>query len=256
MSNLPSIFRSPRGEAEHMAADEASSRSVIDLSPRARQVSFWAAVIAIASFVPYFAALAWYMAAGFSPPPPTMTRILASVSVFIGEPALVVQVAGLASQSRPKTDVLARLSMVFMLIFAGLAVSSRILQLIVILGGGAGTSPLDLYVANSPAQWIEFLAWGPCLGLGFLFVSRMFASSGLSGWARRLFVLAGILAIVGGVISMLGNLLSASSIQSVGLLVSLPAWTILLLAAEAMTAWLLRGRGHPSEALPARPVSG
>jgi hypothetical protein len=84
----------------------------------------------------------------------------------------------------------------------------------------------------------------------------MFASSGLAGWARRLFFLSGILAIAGGFISMLGNLLSASSIQSVGLLVSLPAWTILLLAAEAMTAWLLRGSGHPSEALPARPVSG
>jgi hypothetical protein len=45
MSNLPSIFKSPRGEAEHMVADEASSnRMVIDLSPRVRQVSFWAAV--------------------------------------------------------------------------------------------------------------------------------------------------------------------------------------------------------------------
>jgi hypothetical protein len=141
MPNLPSVFKSPKGGAESMAADQASSsRSVIDLSPRAHQVSFWAAVIAAASYGPYFAALARYMAVGFSPPVPRMTRILATVSVFTSAPALVVQVASLASQSRAKMKVPARLSTVFMLIFAGPAVSTWILQLIVLGGRGAGTS--------------------------------------------------------------------------------------------------------------------
>jgi hypothetical protein len=128
-----------------------------------------------------------------------------------------------------------------------LAVSIRIEQVIIILGGGAGTSQLDLYVANSPAQWIELLAWGPYLGLALLFASRMFATVGLAGWTRLLFALAGILAIAGWSISMLGNLLSVSSLQSLGLLVCLPFWTILLLVAEAMTARLLRGRGRTAD---------
>jgi hypothetical protein len=51
----------------------------------------------MASFVPYLAALGWYMAAGFSPPPPTMTRVLASVSIIMCAPALVVLVASLAA---------------------------------------------------------------------------------------------------------------------------------------------------------------
>jgi len=97
---LPSAFKNPQGEAEYMAAYDASSnRLVIDLSPRARQVSFWAAVIATASNGLYLAAVAWYMPAGFSPPQPTMTRILASVSVFLFAPAMVVLVAILASGS-------------------------------------------------------------------------------------------------------------------------------------------------------------
>jgi hypothetical protein len=256
MPNLLSTWKSPKGEAEHMLADQASSRSIIDLSPRARQVSFWATVIALASYVPYFAALARYLAAGFSPPVPKMTRIVASVSVFAGAPAMGVQVASLASQSRPETKVPARLSTVFMLIFAGSAVSTRILQLIVLGGKRAGTSQLDLYEENSLANSIEMFAWGPCQGLALLFASRMFATGGLVGWARRLFALAGILESAGGSITLLGKLLSVSSLQSLGRLVCLPAWVILQPAAEAVTVWLLRGRGRPSEGLPARPVSG
>jgi hypothetical protein len=61
------------------------------------------------------------------------------------------------------------------------------------------------------------------------------------------FALAGILAIVGGAIAMLGDLLSSSSLQSLGLRISLPAWTILLLAALAMTAWLFRERGRTAD---------
>lgn len=256
MPNLPSVFKSPKGRVASLDANHANRSSFIDLSTRVRQVVFWAAMITIASIGLYFVAYAWYLAACFTPPPPTLTRALASVSIFIAAPALVVQVAGLARQSQLKTDVLARLSTVFMFIYASLAVGTRILQLIVVLSGGAGTSQLDLYVANSLAQWIELLAWGPCLGLALLFASRMYASGGLAGWVRRLFALAGILAIAGGSISLLGNLLSVFFLLSLGTLVCLPAWTILLLAAEAITAWLLRGRGSPSEGLPARQVFG
>ncbi len=76
-------------------------------------------MIATASNGPYVAALARYPAAGFSPPIPRMTRLLASVSFFTSAPALIVQEAGLTSQLRPEIKVPAPLSMVFMLIFAG-----------------------------------------------------------------------------------------------------------------------------------------
>ena len=206
MPKLPSVFKSLKGGAESMVADQASSNPlVIELSPRARQVSFWAAVIAVASYVPYFAALARYLVAGFSPPIPRMTRILASVSILIGAPAQVVRVASLASQSRPETKVPARLSTVFMLIYACPAVSTRILQLIVLGRREAGTSQLDLYEENSLANSIEMVAWGPCLGLALLFASRMFATGGLVGWARHLFALTGILDIAGGPSPCWGN---------------------------------------------------
>jgi disulfide bond formation protein DsbB len=41
---------------------------------------------------------------------------------------------------------------------------------------------------------------------------------------------------------MLGDLLTSSSLQSLGLRISLPGWTILLFAALALTAWLVRRR--------------
>jgi hypothetical protein len=115
-------------------------------------------VFAAASYVPYFAALAGYLAVGFSPPVPRMTRIVASLSIFTSAPALLVQVASLASQSQPKIKVPARLSTVFMLIFAGSALSTRILQFIVLSGRGEGTSQLDLYEENSLANVIEMFA--------------------------------------------------------------------------------------------------
>jgi hypothetical protein len=248
MPHVPSVFKSPQGGAESLAAAQASSNPfVIELSPHARRASFWAAVMAAASYVPYFAALARYLAAGFSPPIPRMTRILASVSILIGAPATVVHVASLASHSRPETKIPARLSTVFMLIYAGPAVSTRILQLIVLGRRGAGTSQLDLYEENSLANSIEMIAWGPCLGLALLFASRMFATGGLVGWARRLFALTGILDIVGGSITLLGNLLSVSSLQSLGRFVCLPAWAILQPAAQAITVWLLRERGRATD---------
>jgi len=40
---------------------------------------------------------------------------------------------------------------------------------------------------------------------------------------------------------------SASSLQWLGLHVSLPAWAVLVPAAKAVTVWLLRGRGRASE---------
>jgi len=255
MPNLPSVFKSPKGGTEPVVAEQAGHLPVIDLSTRARQVAFWAAVTATASNGPYVAALARYLAAGFSPPIPRMTRLLASVSVLTGAPALVVQEASLASQSQPEIKVPARLSTVFMLIFAGPAVSTRILQLIVLGGGRADTSQLDLYEEDTLASSVEMAAWGPCLGLALLFASRSFAKGGLAGWARRLFALAGILAIVGGSITLLGKLLSVSSLQTLGRFVCLPSWVILLPAAEAVTAWLLRGRGRLSEGPRARPVS-
>jgi hypothetical protein len=47
---------------------------------------------------------------------------------------------------------------------------------------------------------------------------------------------------------MLGDLLSSSSLQSLGLLICLPGWTILLFAALAFTAWLVRRLGRRVDA--------
>jgi hypothetical protein len=254
MNKLPSLTKNLRGEAEHQTASEASSsRLPLALSSRARCISFWAAATVTASNGIYLVALAWYMNAGFSGPEPAMTRILASLSVFSGAPALVVLVAALGSQYRPKANILARLSLVFAFIFASLAVANRILQFFVLSGLG-DPSLLDLYVAKSPAQLMEFIAFGPFQGSALILASRMFPAGGLSGWARRLFALAGILTFTGGTIFILGRIAGTSFPlpPEVGLLISLPSWAILFPAATAVTTWLLRRAGGASESLLAR----
>jgi hypothetical protein len=146
----------------------------------------------------------------------------------------------LGSQYRPAVNTWARLSLVFAVIFAALAVMSRILQFVFLAGQG-DPHLLDLYTARSLAQYAEFLAFGPFFGGALLFASRMFPSSGVDRWARRLFALSGLLTFIGGSIFILLSLAGPSFSLSpqVGLLISLPAWVILYPAAIGLTAWLL-----------------
>lgn len=242
MTTSPSMFEGSTEAAELSAAHNTySDPSRIHLPPRVRRLAFWTAVVATAAAVPYFAAIALYVAAGFSGLPPMSTRILASLSDFLFVPAMVVLVASLASQSRPESKILARLSVAILLIFSGLVYGLRILQLLIIFGRAVGGTSLDLYALNTPASTAAMFAWGPAIGSAVILASRMFTSGGLGVWARRLFVLWGILAIAGWSLTIVGSVLEGSlpTVMVLGIIVRVTSY-VFPPASTAVVVWLLR----------------
>jgi hypothetical protein len=240
-----------------MDSPRRSTMNSLDLSQRARQVSFWAAVTATAAGLPYFAAIALYVAAGFSGMPPTGTRLLAAASDLVFAPAIVILIASLSSQARTTARLAARLSLVILLGFAGLILVLRTLDLMIIAGWAPAGGQLEMYAANTPASNAIMFAWGPAIGLGVILASRLFVGGGVAAWVRRLFVWWGILAIAGWILTILDTMIGASSASLIvgAAAVRVTSYMFPVLA-TALAAWLLRGGAYVQDRLRTRPASG
>jgi hypothetical protein len=174
----------------------------------------------------YVAALLPNAFVGMPMPPIFITRLIASLSVFVGAPALVWMVV-LIVRGRPSKRILSRIALLAAIAFATIAILNRVVQLAILTQpGGHIDARFDLYTSFSPANFVEMLAWDFCLGITAVAVGRLLLDP-TETWASRIFAGAGLLMIVGELLYVMTLLeVGGSTIGFVGMGVSVVAWVL------------------------------
>ncbi|HEX9099103.1 MAG TPA: hypothetical protein VF956_06415 [Candidatus Dormibacteraeota bacterium] len=179
----------------------------------------------------YVAALLPNAVVGMPMPPIFITRLIASLSVFVAAPALVWMVV-LIGRGRPSKRILSRMALFAAVAFATMATLNRVVQLAILTElGGYIDARFDLYTPSSPANFIEMFAWDLCLGIAAVAVSRLL-SEPTETWASRMFAGAGLLMLLGELLYVMTLLkVGGSTIGLAGMGVSVVAWVLGLPAA-------------------------
>ena len=211
-----------------------------------RSVS-WPAYAFLAATAVYVAALLLNGVAGMPMPPIVATRVVASLSVFAGAPALVWFVVLIARSRSSRHPVAARVALTAVAVFAVVAITNRVLQLAI---ATQLISEPDLYVAPSPANFAEMFAWDFCLGVVALSLRLLLTETAESS-CRRTFVVAGLL-LLGGELTFLLSVanLGGLAVALTGMALSVAAWVVALPAA---VLWTTFAAGHEDLA-PTRPL--
>lgn len=181
----------------------------------------WSAWSLLTANVIYVAALLPEALSGWPMPPIVFTRLVASLSVFLGAPAIAVLLVSVAVRRRQAASLVttAAASM-----FALIAVANRIVQ-IVVLATPARIVPraLDLYVPGSVANFAEMSAWDFCLGVACM--SAALAVPAEAKWLRRFLAMTGLLALAGQLCYLAGLFgVGGAAVGLAGMLVSVAAW--------------------------------
>jgi len=197
----------------------------------------WPAYVFLAATAVYVAALLLNGLAGMPMPPVVATRVVASLSVLGGAPALVWFVTLIASRRSSRHPAAARVAVTAVALFAIVAVTNRVLQLAIATQLVSGP---DLYVAPSPANFAEMFAWDFCLGVVAIALSLLLTETAESS-SRRTFVFAGLL-LMGGELTFLLSVASLGGlpIALVGMAFSVAAWVIVLPVAVFWTTLAAR----------------
>jgi hypothetical protein len=193
----------------------------------------------------YVAALLLNAIAGMPMPPIRATRIIASLSVFAGAPALVWFVMMIAMRRSAQHPVAARVVVAAISVFAATAILNRVVQLAIVTQSvsGIGTQ-LDLYVTATPANFVEMFAWDFCLGVVAISASRLLTEPAET-WPRRTFALAGLLLLIGELLYLVSVLqLGGLPIALAGMGFSVAAWVLGLPAATLWTGIAAREESH------------
>ena len=204
----------------------------------------------------YVGALAPEIVAGMPMPPLMLTRVLASVSVFVAAPALAVLVISIAELGLRRHRPAAVVAIAAIVLCALLAVANRIVQLEIVVMGSPAPA-LDLYAAGSLANFVEMFAWDFCLGLAAALAALAIHGAYGVRWMRNWLAVTGALALLGEAFYFAGGLgLAAAALGLAGMGVSVAAWVVGLsaVAAAALRAPAWR-RGERSMSPPYRPVT-
>lgn len=180
----------------------------------------WSAWSLLTGNLIYVAALLPEALSGWPMPPIVFTRLVASLSVFLGVPAIAVLVASMVRRRQAASLVAIGAATLFALIL----VTNRIVQ-IGVLATPAGTVPraLDLYVPGSVANVAEISAWDLCLGVACM--SAALAVPAKAKWLRRFLAMTGLLALAGQFFYLAGLLgVGGAAVGLAGMLVSVTAW--------------------------------
>ncbi len=167
-------------------------------------------------------------------PPIAATRVIASLSVFAGAPALVWFVVLVARRRSPRHPIAAPVALAAVAVFAVVAMTNRVLQLAI---AAHLVSEPDLYVVPSPANFAEMFAWDFCLGVLAISLSLLLTETAESS-SRRTFVVAGLL-LLGGEMAFLISVanLGGLPIALAGMAFSIAAWVVALPAAVLWTTF-------------------
>lgn len=170
-------------------------------------------------------------------PPIVATRVVASLSVFAGAPALLWFVVLIARRRVSRHPVAARVAFTAVAVFAVVAMMNRVLQLAI---AAQLVSEPDLYVAPSPANFAEMFAWDFCLGVVALSLSLLLTETA-EVLPRRIFVFAGVLLLSGELTFLISVAnLGGLPIALTGMVLSVAAWVVALPAAVLWTALAAR----------------
>ena len=187
----------------------------------------WAARIFVISMAAYVLALIPNAVAGMPLPPVFLTKLLASIATFAAAPAFLFFVSGCARLRVSAHPVAARVALVSTVVFAATALVNRIAQMALLLGG-PGTPSLDLYRTGSVANFLEMFAWDFCLGVAAASLSVLFAPPA-EAWVRRLFALAGAVALLGEAMYLLSTVpVGSPATSGLGIAASTSVWVLLL----------------------------
>src|SRR5690348_8478674 len=137
----------------HIAGSPTADRSSVSRA-LGRSVK-WPAYAFLAATAVYVVALLLNGMAGMPMPPIVATRVIASLSVLAGAPALVWFVVVIARRRSSRHPVAARVALTAVAVFAVVAITNRVLQLAI---AAQLLSEPDLYVAPSPANFAEMFA--------------------------------------------------------------------------------------------------
>lgn len=154
-------------------------------------------------------------------PPIVFTRLVASLSVFLGAPAVAVLLVSVSVRRRQAASLVA---VGAASLFALIAVANRIVQ-IGVLATPPGTVPraLDLYVPGSVANVAEISAWDLCLGVACIAAALAVAAE--AKWLRRFLAMTGLLALAGQLCYVAGLFgVGGAAFGLAGMLVSVAAW--------------------------------
>jgi hypothetical protein len=170
-------------------------------------------------------------------PPIEATRVVASLSVFAGAPALLWFVVLIARRRSSRHPVAARVALTAAAVFAVVAITNRVLQLAI---AAQLVSEPDLYVAPSAANFAEMFAWDFCLGVLAISLSLLLTETAESS-SRRTFIVAGLLLLVGELAFLISVAnLGGLPIALTGIAFSVTAWVVALPAAVLWTTFAAR----------------
>lgn len=205
----------------------------------------WSSYAFLAATGVYAAALFINALRGMPMPPIPTTRLIASLTVFVGAPALVWLVWAIARGSELEDRAAARAAQIAVSLFALGAILNRVFQLAILAGAtGPIWGRLDLYVASSPASFIELLAWDGLLGVTAICLSRLLVTRN-EKMPSRLFAAAGVLMLAGEVLYLLALLgVAPALIAPAAMGSSIVGWVIGMPAAVLVTAITAQRKKH------------
>jgi len=204
--------------------------------PLGRSVS-WPAYAFLAATAVYVAALLLNAMAGMPMPPIVATRVVASLSVLAGAPALVWFVILIARPRSSRHPVAARVALTAVAVFAVVAITNRVLQLAI---AAQLVSEPDLYVVPSPANFAEMFAWDLCLGVLAMALSLLLTETAQTS-SRHTFMIAGLLLLSGELTFLMSVAnLGGLPIAMTGMVFSVAAWVVAFPTAVFLTTFAAR----------------
>ena len=175
------------------ATFETASR----IPPADRRLGFWSAVSLFLLGVAYLAVglawLAWRRGGGSALEPTEPFLTVLEVLVLLSAPAFVVLMAAVHAWAPAERKVSSLAALALTAVFAALTAANHFVRLTAGRQGGSGGAAGFLFSPRwpSPSLAVDFLAWGPFLGLSFLFAAAAFRGGRLRAAIRASLVASG-----------------------------------------------------------------
>lgn len=240
MSNVPSTFQSPKGEAHR---SQSQTEQEIMMPPLVRRAGLWSGTAYAILQVVYTGLLLAAFITGFPPVEPYQTMI--HVLTLCGAALLVLLWSVLHSAAPNEKKLFSRASLAMIVIMATLTSINRYVALTVVRqslasGNSSGLQWFLPYTWPSVSLAIEVLAWGYFFGLACLLLAPVFGQSKLERGIFWTLIITGVLSLL----AALGQVFYPTPLSLAGPLAWGPGLT---LAAVLIVIWFRKARTQSGE---------
>jgi hypothetical protein len=235
MSNLPSAFKSPKGEV-HRSPSQTEQETI--MPPLVRRAGLWSGTAYAILNVVYTGLLIATFIIGFPPVEPYQTMI--HVLTLCGAALLVLLWSVLHSAAPNEKKLFSRASLAMIVIMATLTSINRYVALTVVRqslasGNSSGLQWFLPYSWPSVSLAIEVLAWGYFFGLACLLLAPVFSQGKLERGIFWTLILTGVLSLL----AALGQVFYPTPLILAGFLAWGPGLT---LVAVLIVIWFTKAR--------------